>query len=351
MTLTLLLALGAVGVLISYALSRLVQRGGRRLGAVVPPRSDRWHRTATPTFGGVAVALTALYLLGVVVVLVPGIEGMTIALTVGAAAFAMFIVGLADDTLALTPLGKLVASLVIGAFYVFGLIAATPQASPHTVWAIVAIIWFGGIVHALNLLDNMDGLAAGVGVVACLFFAWAYPVELGPALVVLLVAVSGSLLGFLIWNRPPARLFMGDCGSLFVGAILAGSSLVPFLAHEPNPVLDVLAVGLILSVPLFDTGFVLVLRRLAGRKATRGGTDHVSHRLASLGFSERSTVRILYGLGIAGGALAVGLRAAREDGLVPIAGLFVVATAIWPACPPTKRTTSSRCRRAPSPRS
>jgi len=326
---TLLVALGAIGILISYALSRWIQRRGRRIGAVVPPRSDRWHQSATPTFGGVAIAVTSVYLVGVVAVVSPEIDGMATALAVVGAAFAMFIVGLADDTLTLTPLGKLVGSLVIGAFYVFGLIAVTPHTSPATVPALIAIIWFGGVVHTLNLLDNMDGLAGGVAVVACLFFAWAYGPHLGPAVVALLVAVSGSLIGFLILNRSPARLFMGDCGSLFIGGILAGTSLVPFLANKPDIIIDSLAVGLILAVPLFDTGFVLVLRKFAGRKATRGGTDHVSHRLVSLGFSERSAVRILYALGIAGGAVAVGLTAAREDVIVPVASLFVVASTLF----------------------
>ena len=123
---------------------------------------------------------------------------MATAMAVVGAAFAMFIVGLADDTLTLTPLGKLVASLAVGAFYVFGLIAVTPQAAPTTVSALIAIVWFGGVVHTLNLLDNMDGLAGGVAVVACLFFVWVYGPNLGPAVVALLVAVSGSLIGFLI---------------------------------------------------------------------------------------------------------------------------------------------------------
>ena len=150
---TLLVALGAIGILISYALSRWIQRSGRRIGAVVPPRSDRWHQSATPTFGGVAIAVTSIYLVGVVAVVSPEIDGMATALAVVGAAFAMFIVGLADDTLTLTPLGKLVGSLVIGAFYVFGLMAVTPQTAPATVPALIAIIWFGGVVHTLNLLD------------------------------------------------------------------------------------------------------------------------------------------------------------------------------------------------------
>jgi UDP-GlcNAc:undecaprenyl-phosphate GlcNAc-1-phosphate transferase len=93
---------------------------------------------------------------------------------------------------------------------------------------------------------------------------------------------------------------MGDCGSLFIGATLAGASLVPVFHSRIAFISPSVIAALILVVPLFDTGFVLVLRRLAGRRATKGGTDHVSHRLVSLGFSERSAVRILYFLGLVG---------------------------------------------------
>src|SRR5438132_1095105 len=116
-----------------------------------------------------------------------------------------------------------------------------------------------------------DGLAGGVAVIAAGFLAWLLSPTLGAPVVVFLVAVAGALLGFLYWNRPPARLFMGDCGSLFIGAVIAGASLVPVLRDRtPFPWTSVLVV-VILVVPLFDTGFVLVLRRLAGRSATRGG--------------------------------------------------------------------------------
>jgi UDP-GlcNAc:undecaprenyl-phosphate GlcNAc-1-phosphate transferase len=111
-------------------------------------------------------------------------------------------------------------------------------------------------------------------------------------------------MGFWYWNRPRARLFMGDCGSLFIGAVFGGASLVAVFHQRIAFVSPAVLIVLILVVPLFDTAFVLVLRRLAGRSATRGGTDHVSHRLASLGFSARTAVRILYLLGFIGGLTA-----------------------------------------------
>ena len=322
MTLPVLFILFAGATGVSGTLSWLVQRRAVWRGAVVPPRSDRWHRSATPTFGGIAIAATSLVFASALLFGALSIDEVMVPLAVVMAAFAMFVVGLADDSLRLTPLAKMVASLTIGAFFVFSL--STPEALPS--WAaVLAIIWFGGIVHALNLLDNMDGLAAGVGLFASLLFVWAFGPVLGPTLGAVLVVMAGSLLGFLVWNRHPARLFMGDCGSLFIGAVLAGTSLVPVIHKGGSFFLNGFVVVLILVVPLFDTGFVLLLRRLAGRQATRGGTDHVSHRLVSLGFSERSAVRILYGFGLLGGSLAVLLTGPGYDALLPLAWLFVVA--------------------------
>ena len=241
------------------------------------------------------------------------------------AALAMFVVGLLDDRLHLSPLAKLVASLAIGAFLVFALAGAEPQGSVRTSYTLVSIVWFAGVCHALNLLDNMDGLAAGIGLIAALFFANLLGHSLGPALALLLTALAGALLGFLYWNRTPARLFMGDSGSLFIGATLGAASLVPVFNTRIAFISPSVIAILILVVPIFDTGFVLVLRRLAGRRATKGGTDHISHRLVSLGFSERSAVRILYLLALVGGGTAWLLMAfSGVEPMLPAVAVFVV---------------------------
>ena len=241
------------------------------------------------------------------------------------AALAMFVVGILDDRLQLSPLAKLVASLAIGAFLVFALAGAEPGTALPSLFTLVATVWFAGICHAMNLLDNMDGLAAGVGLIAAIFLAALLADFLGPSLVVLLTALAGALLGFLYWNRSRARLFMGDSGSLFIGALLAATSLVPVYNAPVAFINPAVIVILILIVPLFDTGFVLVLRRLAGRKATKGGTDHVSHRLVSLGFSDRSAVRILYLLGLCGGTTAwILLRGQGVEPMLPLVAVFAV---------------------------
>jgi UDP-GlcNAc:undecaprenyl-phosphate GlcNAc-1-phosphate transferase len=239
------------------------------------------------------------------------------------------VVGIVDDRLQLSPLAKLVASLAIGAFLVFAMSEAQPAGAISLTWTLLATIWFAGLCHALNLLDNMDGLAAGVALIAAVFMAWLLARALGPGLVAVLTALAGALTGFLFWNRPPARLFMGDCGSLFVGAVLGASALVAVFRTGVAFISPAVLVIFILVVPLFDTGFVLVLRRLAGRKASKGGTDHVSHRLASLGFSERSAVRILYALGLVGGGVAWLLLS--DPGIEPIAivALFTVLLTLF----------------------
>ena len=307
---------------LTVALGALVRRMAPTMGAVVPPRADRWHNRPTPTMGGVAFAAgTLLPFAAGVTLVVTDPTGMWLPVVLAAAA--MFVVGVLDDRLQLSPLAKLVSSLIIGAFLVFALTNPGTAGLPpgHT---LVATVWFAGVCHAFNLLDNMDGLAAGVGLIAAAFLAGLAGPTLGPELTLLLVTFVGALFGFLYWNRHRARLFMGDCGSLFIGALLAGASLVPvFRSGGAFSTPAVLAV-LVLTVPLFDTAFVLVLRRLAGRPASRGGTDHVSHRLVSLGFSERSAVRILYLLGLVGGMTAWPVQASEGEWMLPVAGLFAV---------------------------
>ncbi|MEW5982068.1 MAG: hypothetical protein AB1806_06820 [Acidobacteriota bacterium] len=299
----------------------LVRRVALSHGAVVPARAERWHRQPTPTFGGIAIATGTL---GVTVGLVLWYQSdaaVPTALLVAAAAAVMFVVGLIDDQLPLMPLAKLLAALATGAFLLFGLAAASHVNLNW--WAtVLAVIWFAGIVHAFNLLDNMDGLAGGVALISGLCLALVYSGDLPALLMAVLMAYAGGVAGFLVWNVRPARLFMGDCGSLLLGAVVAGTSLA--LLHRPAASfgLDGLILCLILVVPLFDTSFVLVLRRLAGRPASRGGTDHLSHRLVSVGLSERSAVSALYVLALAGGGCAYAVRAGGVSS-APLGVLFV----------------------------
>jgi UDP-GlcNAc:undecaprenyl-phosphate GlcNAc-1-phosphate transferase len=304
-----------VAAVAGLASGEVVRREATRRGAVVPPRQDRWHRRSTPTFGGLAIAAGTVA--GFASARVLSWESAVIF----GVALAMLALGWIDDRFRLSPLAKLVASLAAAAFLLYALtfLRGRPVSPAATV---LAVIWFAGIVHAINLLDNMDGLAGGIGLIAAAAFGIAFSDRFGVATVAALWALAGSLAGFLVWNRHPARLFMGDCGSLFIGSMLAGSSVVAVLGSA-EPMVDSMAVMLVVAAPLFDTAFVLVLRRLAGLPATRGGTDHVSHRLVSLGFSEPRAVASLYVLGVSGAALAWMLRNTGIS-MMPVALLFGV---------------------------
>jgi UDP-GlcNAc:undecaprenyl-phosphate GlcNAc-1-phosphate transferase len=152
----------------------------------------------------------------------------------------------------------------------------------------------------------MDGLAAGVTAIAAAAIAWTFAGELGPVVATLPVALSGALVGFLGWNRHPARLFMGNCGSLAIGGLVAAAALIA--VARAGTITSAAAAALILIVPLVDTTFVVLLRRLAGRSTTRGNVDHMSHRLVAAGFSEPGAVGLLYGVGALGAGAGYGLH-------------------------------------------
>jgi UDP-GlcNAc:undecaprenyl-phosphate GlcNAc-1-phosphate transferase len=285
--------------LVSFAGGWLVRRTAIRAGAVVPPRPDRWHRTPTPTFGGVAIAA------GTAAAAALGGGVATPAAPVLATVTALFAIGWYDDVAPLSALAKMVNSLAVAAF--FALTLTTFESTPtHAVLTIAAVLWFGGVTNAVNLLDNMDGLAAGVTAIAAAAIAWTFAQELGPVVATLPVALAGALVGFLGWNRHPARLFMGNCGSLSIGGLVAAAALIG--VARAGTIASAAAAALILIVPLVDTAFVVLLRRLAGRSTTRGNVDHMSHRLVAAGFSEPGAVGLLYAVGALGAGAGYSLH-------------------------------------------
>jgi UDP-GlcNAc:undecaprenyl-phosphate GlcNAc-1-phosphate transferase len=241
----------------------------------------------------------------------------------------LFLVGLVDDLIHIKPYQKLIGQ-VLGAAYVVYYGLTLPWTSSILVNMALAIFWLIGITNAINLLDNMDGLASGIAIIAAGFLSLSFvnSGQFTEALIMLIFA--GGLLGFLIYNSNPASIFMGDCGSMFVGFFLASSALINVSGGRSRSLLPVLAVPiLVLFIPIFDTTFVTVLRKLSGRAASQGGRDHTSHRLVALGMSERSAVWMLYGFAALSGVLAILVQRARLDvSLAAIAGFTIVLTLV-----------------------
>ncbi|NND70643.1 MAG: hypothetical protein HKN43_03605, partial [Rhodothermales bacterium] len=170
----------------------------------------------------------------------------------------------------------------------------------------LTFFWVIGITNALNLLDNMDGLAAGIAAIAGAFLAWISYLAGNPVATATALTITGAASGFLVFNFKPAKIFMGDSGSLFLGYMIAALSIV---IQKDIPASQGFAVYLvsaaILAVPIFDTTLVTMMRPAAGRSVSQGGRDHTSHRLVFLGLTEQRAVLFLYGISIVSGAVGL----------------------------------------------
>ncbi len=304
---------------LAILLTPLAAALARRTGAVAKAKSDRWHSKPTPMLGGIAFTVAAL---AAVALFVPLQREHAIVI---AASAVLFVTGLVDDYLHIKPYQKLGCQF-LGAALVIGFGLVLPWTPYSIVNAFITFFWLVGITNAVNMLDNMDGLAAGVAAIAAIFLAYNFLQNGQPAGALMLVALAGALAGFLVYNRQPASIFMGDCGSMFIGFFLASMALA---AHSgggrSRSVVAVLAVPvLVLVVPIFDTTFVTVMRKLAGRAASQGGRDHTSHRLVALGLSERHAVWMLYGFAAAAGMIAILVRHAPLLLSLGAIGLFTL---------------------------
>lgn len=273
----------------------------RRQGWVAKPRPGRWHRGTPSLFGGVPIWLTCL---GACFFVLPFSD--RIVWKVLGASCLMFALGLADDILHLRPHTKLAGQLV-AALLVVSSGVVYPLVHSAIVNAVISVLWIVGITNAFNLLDNMDGLTAGVALISALYLTIFYIGNGSGNYASLALIAAGASAGFLLFNFNPARIFMGDCGSLFLGFLLGSASLLEVTHVSGVPPL-VLAPVVVLAIPVFDTLFVSVTRRLRGQPISQGGTDHSSHRLVHLGLNERSAVLLLSLLSLASGAVAIAAR-------------------------------------------
>jgi UDP-GlcNAc:undecaprenyl-phosphate GlcNAc-1-phosphate transferase len=310
---------------ISAALVPMCRMIAVRKGYVARPRQDRWHNRPTALFGGVAIALTVLAL---------GLLGGNLPtvwpLLVGGGL--MFLVGLTDDILSLKPSTKLIAEVALASLIVF--------AGPRLDWSdqpaldmLLTMVWLVGVTNAFNLLDNMDGLCAGIALIAgaALLTGLVGRGDVWPEARYIAV-VLGATSGFLLYNAHPASIFMGDAGSLFLGLTLAALTLtVGGPAHDRSRILSIVAAPmLILLIPIFDTTLVTVSRLLSGRPVSRGGRDHSSHRLVAIGLSERTAVRVLWVLAGAAGTIGFLVRRfAEDDRALLVSALFVLAMVVF----------------------
>jgi UDP-GlcNAc:undecaprenyl-phosphate GlcNAc-1-phosphate transferase len=306
----------AGALVLSLCLTPLVRTFALRTGRVAVPKDTRWHKKETALMGGVAIFVSTMAVWLVTASLLGWESFRNPFLPIALCASGMFVLGLVDDLHTMDPQHKLAGQIVVASILVF-LGFRLEWTSYKTIDLFLSIVWIVGITNAFNLLDNMDGLSAGVAFIAALFtflFLVSSP-GAGSVAAVLLMTASflGALLGFLVYNFNPASIFMGDAGSLFIGFVMACLMTTRGAGQAVgDPVTNLLSVIaipiLIVFIPIVDTGFVSFMRKLFRRPISQGGKDHSSHRMVAIGLSERKAVSVLYGFSVASGMIALAIR-------------------------------------------
>jgi len=304
----------------------VMRRAAPWLGVMDQPSSRKVHRRPMPRLGGAAIYgafILALLLLGTRY----NIHEL-VSILLGATLVSFF--GLWDDRWGLHPLLKLAGQTLAALVLVYT--GVQVHVFPWPALNVgVTLLWLVGITNALNLMDNMDGLAGGVGAIAAAFFVLLAAMN-GQYLVgALAAALLGACLGFLIYNFNPASIFMGDTGALFLGFMLAAVGIKLRFPANVDIVTWMVPV-MTLALPIFDTTLVVVSRLRRGlNPLTAAGKDHTSHRLVMLGFTQREAVMALYLVGGALGVIAIFLtQATVVEGYVVGATVALVGLyALW----------------------
>jgi UDP-GlcNAc:undecaprenyl-phosphate GlcNAc-1-phosphate transferase len=321
------LLLGVAAFAVATLLVPLTSRLAYRYGAVVHPRADRWSHQVVPILGGLAVASAVGAVAWVVVdkgatffAWLFGLVGLTV-------------IGLMDDLYGVRPRYRVLAEALLGAGFMF--VVFDDQAMPlRLAWGLAGALAIPVMTNATNLVDNADGLASSLSAETAATIALsAMAAGMKGNQVGLGLVICGACLGFLVHNRPPARVFMGDAGSLMLGFALAacGALLIHDAVLHPGPqaTAAVLAMPLAAFVQFGDVAMVSVTRMRRGESPFKGGVDHTSHRLVRAGLQPIEMLVVVGFVSLSCGSLAVLLswlapHPALELAVVALAGLIVL---------------------------
>lgn len=294
-------------------------------GFVDAPNARKVHTTPVPLLGGIGIFA------GVVVAVLLVYEGRVPRSIAGAliAGTMVALIGVLDDRRGLSPALRLLVQVAAAAVLIgFGVRIRLPI--PALLNYALTLLWILGITNAINLLDNMDGLSAGVSAVAAAFLALLGAINGQYLVSALAAAILGSCIGFLRYNFKPARIFMGDAGAYFLGFWLAVLGIQLRFPQNVNFVTWMVPV-LVLGLPIFDTVLVTISRLRRGVHPFTGGQDHLSHRLVQRGFSQREAVLLLYLIAGAFGMVALFITEAdiAEGYFVGAVVALLAAWTIW----------------------
>lgn len=325
----------ALGV--TAALTPLAIKVAHKTGALdIPKDNRRVHQRPVPRIGGSAIffgtMLSILLAMAMDLLGTPDTEMKITGILVGGAF--VYILGTIDDFRNLPALVKLFGQIGCAVVvFAFGnridfITNYLGEGTQHLAWAVsllVTVVWIVAITNTINLVDGLDGLATGISAIASLCIAYvAYIFGYYPTCLCLL-AVAGSSLGFLPFNFYPAKTFMGDGGALFLGFMIANLSILEPVKRAT--IVAVLIPVLVLALPLFDTAWAIIRRKVNKKPIMEADKGHIHHRLMRTGMGQRRTVLCLYGIcGIMGVDAVLMSRALYVEclGLLAVAGTFLL---------------------------
>jgi UDP-GlcNAc:undecaprenyl-phosphate GlcNAc-1-phosphate transferase len=262
-----------------------------------PNSAHKSHSQPIPYLGGMAIILGVLIITyGALLFSNFTIRNLWLATSLLGPAVAIGLIGLWDDVKQLPPLprffGQTFAGVVVAIILIFSNNLGTPTGST-TLDVLISIIWVVGICNSINFIDNLDGGAAGTSAITSIALTYIAFIGNQSLISSLALVLAGATLGFLIWNKSPAKIYMGDAGALFIGVLLAT------LTIRLNPSTDSKFASyavpiLLLAVPILDTSVAVISRFCRGVSPFQGGKDHLSHRLIRLGISRKTTAISLW---------------------------------------------------------
>jgi UDP-GlcNAc:undecaprenyl-phosphate GlcNAc-1-phosphate transferase len=242
----------------------------------------------------------------------------------------MFLLGFYDDYKRINPVQKLVIQIIAAIIVIFWgnlVIRFFPWPIANI---LLTLFWLIGITNGINLLDNMDGIAGGIAMIAAGVLAIHFWMSSDLAPLWLALAMVGSAMSFLIFNFPPARIFMGDSGSMFLGFTLASLAIVR--TQQASSVFSVVAVPvLVFLAPIFDTSLVTITRLLRGISPAEGGTDHSTHRLVAFGLSPKQVAWVFYAVAGMGGLISMAVERIDYELSLILVPLILIALSLLTA--------------------
>lgn len=284
-----------VALALSYIFTPYAKKLAYKVGAIdVPTDNRRVHTTPTPRMGGLAIFLAFT----ITTLFMAELDRTLIGILIGATIIT--IMGMVDDVKPISAKYKLLIQFVAAMIVIYSGVRIEYMSIPFIggidiipeISVLITLFWIIGITNTVNLIDGLDGLAAGVSVIASLTLAYVAYTHNQPAVAMLLIILAGGAIGFLPYNFNPAQIFMGDTGSLLIGFLLAAVSVEGVIKSATTIAfaIPVLALG----VPVLDTAFAITRRLVNKRPIMEADKGHLHHRLLEQGLSQRQTVLVLY---------------------------------------------------------